>query len=312
MIRAMNRTLLALLLAAAFAWGSPAEAQTGPLAAPRFGRAKTVCKVEDRRFTESSGLAVSRRDPDLFWTHNDSGGEPEVYAFDRSGAVRGVVRLSGARAVDWEDMASFQRKKKPYLLVADVGDNDFRRGTYQLYVLPEPKLRGAEPVDQALALTLEFRYPDGPRNCEAVAVDGDAGTIYLATKDTRAKRSEVFSLALPKRTPKGPVEATPIAELPLRLVTAMDLSPDGRRAVVITYSTAYFYERGEEEDWGAAFGRGHLGQRRLPRRKQGESVTYGAEGRSLYLTSEYLPMPLFELPAEDAPAEAGNGASDGD
>ena len=34
-----------------------------------------IATLEDRRITESSGVVASRRNPDLFWTHNDSGDE---------------------------------------------------------------------------------------------------------------------------------------------------------------------------------------------------------------------------------------------
>ena len=78
----------------------------------------------------------------------------------------------------------------------------------------------------------------------------------------------------------------------------MDVSPNGRRAVVLTYGNAFEYMRGEDETWGEAFSR-------KPReivvleRVQGESICYGADGKTLYLTSEKLPTPLIEVPVLD-------------
>ena len=46
-----------------------------------------------REVPEASGLAVSRRQPGLLWTHNDSGHDTELFAVDSSGAVQGRVRL---------------------------------------------------------------------------------------------------------------------------------------------------------------------------------------------------------------------------
>jgi hypothetical protein len=40
----------------------------------------------------------------------------------------------------------------------------------------------------------------------------------------------------------------------------------------------------------------------MPLRRQGESICYGPDGRSLYLTSEKLPTPLIEIPARAEPA----------
>src|SRR3989441_942792 len=57
------------------------------------------------RVRESSGVAVSRAHRGVLWTHNDSGDDTYVYATDLAGTDRGVVRIRGARAVDWEDIA---------------------------------------------------------------------------------------------------------------------------------------------------------------------------------------------------------------
>jgi hypothetical protein len=75
----------------------------------------------------------------------------------------------------------------------------------------------------------------------------------------------------------------------------MDISPDGMRAVVLTYGDAYEYAREKGETWARAFSR----EPRLikaPVRRQGESVCYGTDGRNLYLTSENAHQPLWEIP----------------
>src|SRR5439155_7112130 len=56
------------------------------------------------RVRESSGIAVSRAHRGVLWTHNDSADDAYVYATDLAGTDRGVVRIRGARAVDWEDI----------------------------------------------------------------------------------------------------------------------------------------------------------------------------------------------------------------
>ena len=76
----------------------------------------------------------------------------------------------------------------------------------------------------------------------------------------------------------------------------MDVSPDGRRAVVLSYGDAYEYFRRPEEDWAAAFARGPR-LLPMPERQQGEAIGYGADGRSLYLTSEKRPTPLWVVPS---------------
>ena len=104
-----------------------------------------------------------------------------------------------------------------------------------------------------------------------------------------------------QRTPKKKaLVARRIATLAIPLVTAMDVSPDGRRAVVLTYGNAYEFVRSENEDWAAAFAR-EPRPIRMPLRIQGESICYGPDGKTLYLTSEKLPTPLWEVPVAEEP-----------
>jgi len=74
----------------------------------------------------------------------------------------------------------------------------------------------------------------------------------------------------------------------------MDVSPDGRRMVLLTYGDAFEFQRGEEETWSAALKR-RPRKLTMPLRLQGESLCYGSDGRTLYLTSEKLPTPLWEV-----------------
>jgi hypothetical protein len=61
-----------------------------------------------RALHEASGFAASRRTPELLWVHNDRGSRPVLYAVSPDGTLRGVVRVTGAAATDWEDLASFE------------------------------------------------------------------------------------------------------------------------------------------------------------------------------------------------------------
>ena len=77
--------------------GTKADAATA-------GRMRAA-QLEERAVRESSGIAASRRNAGLYWTHNDSGDGPFLYAFDRAGTKRGVWRVAGAKSDDWEDLA---------------------------------------------------------------------------------------------------------------------------------------------------------------------------------------------------------------
>jgi hypothetical protein len=255
-----------------------------------YGPPRQIAMLANKDISESSGLALSFRQPDLFWTHNDSGDTPRLFAFGRSGEHRGFCRLKDVEASDWEDMASFERDGKSWLLLADVGDNGRRRKTCQLYLCEEPSLT----VSATVARRIEFRYENGSHNCESMAVDATQDIVLLTTK-VYGPVCRVFQLTLPKQSTTEPFVAEQIAAISVPVTVAMDVSPDGLRAIVLTYGDAFEFSRKAGESWREAFGRPPQ-QITMPTRRQGETICYGRDGRSLYLTSERVPTPLWEVP----------------
>lgn len=272
-----------------------------------YGDGRELGQLANREIGESSGVAASRTRPGVFWTHNDSGGQPKVFALGMKGEDLGDYMVQGATATDWEDIASFSLgKKKSYLLIADVGDNNARRSFCTLYLVREPganaKLAkaGSLPVD----MRVDFTYEDGPRNCESVAVDPVRGEIILVSK-TADPTCKAYVLQLPRSSHVKNAVAKSIGTLSIPTTTAMDISPDGLRAMVLTYGDAFEYTRGAGEDWKAAFAR-QPRTIRMPARAQGESLCYGLDGQKLYLTSEKIPCPLLEVaPVSGKPAGGG-------
>jgi hypothetical protein len=235
-------------------------------------------------------MAVSRRVSGVFWTHNDSGGEPQIFAFDKKGQLLTSCSVTGAVAVDWEDMASFKLGGTPYLLLGDVGDNRRQRNNHKLYILEEP---ATDQKSATLKNTIKFTYDDGPHDCEAVGVDTTSKTILLCTK-VLGLTCEIFQLELTLTNGHSQV-AKSIAKPAIAAVTSMDISPDGRRAILLTYGDAFEFVRREDETWTTAFS--HAPRTiHMPERKQGEAICYGEDGQTLYLTSEQLPTPLWEVP----------------
>jgi len=268
-----------------------------------YGQARKLADLASGAITESSGLACGRVNKNVFWTHNDSGDKPRLFAFGPHGEELAVVSVTGAQSRDWEDMASFSQNGKHFLLVADVGDNNAKRETCALYVVPEPVLdtsKKSKVISVAPSQTIRFSYEDGPHNCESASIDPQTSIIYLVSKEN-GNSCKVYSLPMPKRESKKTVVAKPIATLDIPTTTAMDISANGLRAIVLTYGHAFEYRRGPKESWDHGFARP---PRRIlmPRRVQGESISYGTDGKTIYLTSECKnkdssnPSPLLEVP----------------
>jgi hypothetical protein len=249
---------------------------------------------------ETSGLGASRLSPELLWTHDDSGGAPELYARDTQGHRRGTLRLAGVENKDWEDIAAFQSDGHAWLLVADVGDNDAKRESVRLHLVAEPapaQLRADTTLTVRPAYSLRIRYEDGPRDCEAVAVDAVGRQIYLLTKrDTPARLYR-----LPLAQAEGVVVARHVVNVPklegatevdfllkgllgrkLNWPTALDFSADGRAALVLTYGAVLVFERKDQEAWPNAFQREPV---RLPFHglRQAEGACFSADGRAIFV-----------------------------
>lgn len=282
----------------------PAAAAATDAAAFAYGEARSLCELDAAEVVESSGVACSRLVEGRWWTHNDSGDEPRLFAFDREGATR-AFDVTGAKADDWEDLCSFEKDGKGWLLIGDTGDNKSKRKGVTLYLVEEP--RSLPPPDAtgtsvAVARRLQVRYEDGAHDCEGVAVDPVSEKVLLVTKVRSGEvRPAIYFVALGAllgAPVEGPAVAKRLADLPAPvplLTTALDVSPDGLRLVVLSYGDAYGFSRTKDEHWDAALARAPV-RIQLPRRGQGEALCFGRDGRTLYLTSEGQPCPVWELP----------------
>jgi len=263
----------------------------------------------DRRLDEVSGLAASRRHPGVLWLHNDGGDGARLYATGLRGQLRAVLEIEGVANTDWEDLAAFALDGRPYLLVADTGDNGGLRRTLQLHVVGEPA-RLADAGTTPPAWSIAFRWPDGARDCEAVAVDTVRGQVLLVSK----KRHPAELFALPLRPDGDGVQvATRLGELagipqasaqerradPARArlrgqVTAADVSPDGRTLAVLTYDHVLLYRRRGSESWARAVARPPR-VHPLTLLPQAEALGWAVDGHALYAAGEFIPAPLLLL-----------------
>ncbi|GHT42618.1 hypothetical protein FACS189437_10600 [Bacteroidia bacterium] len=145
---------------------------------------------------ESSGLEYCRG---KLWTHNDSGGEPEIYAINpATGAITQTIILQGITNVDWEDLAS----DGYYLYIADTGNNvNGSRTNLAIYKinLDDIPQTGDGTIPSDKIETIRFYYPEQGLNptptsnnntsydCEAILIRND--NIHLFTKDWISEKS---------------------------------------------------------------------------------------------------------------------------
>lgn len=254
-----------------------------------------VGSIVDGRVNELSGMVASQTHPGVYWIHNDSDDTPRLFAIFQTGQVIGEVRVQGASADDWEDIAlgAGPDPGKSYLYIADTGNNDLTRSTLSVYRIEEPELPHLRPghlLTSAPATAIPFEYPDGTWNCEALVADPTTPDLLLITK--KSGPAGVYRFPVPHGT-TSPQTLLRLGEIdPGDLVTAADVTRDGQRALVRTYSEIFEFTR----DAGAPFSEIFDGDfRTLPDANaefKSESICFDATDREYLTSNEGNPAPI--------------------
>jgi hypothetical protein len=275
--------------------------------------APALIRLQARRLlVENSAAALSHTQPGVFFTVNDSGNDPLLFALDTTGADRGVWRVIGATDVDWEATSVGPCRAVPVdcVYIGDTGDNFEQRTSRVIYRVREPAARAAGFTGAIIPQALQYRYADGPHDVEAMYVAPN-GDTFLITKrprlDAAGRRRPalVFRLAADAWTGNGPVEAELVDSLPIvpgsapmRLITDASLSLDARNLAVRTYAQIYTFAT--DSLTGRVRGAIPSGVCNIIAldRWPGEGITWFGRSGKLLLTSEGRdsPMQVVECP----------------
>ena len=143
--------------------------------------------LESKDLDEVSGIQSG--EGGLFFLHNDEG-KPSVYIADSQGHHLGKPAISEAKNRNWEDITRVPGENGPLLVLGDIGDNLSRHKSIKLYFVtqPRPMADGTYAKKIDLLHKLELRYPDGARDCEAMAYDSVSKMLLFLSKRDRPPR----------------------------------------------------------------------------------------------------------------------------
>lgn len=238
---------------------------------------------------EASGLV--RGSGNFWWSHNDSGDGPFLYAIDPKGKLLGKVEVRGARNIDWEELTAGpclgRSFKERCLYIGDIGDNSAQRDDAVIYVVREPTPT-SQKVD--LLVTLPIRYAEGPANSEAFVYDVPEKQFLIFTKE-RNGFGRVYARSLNQaQSPLKQVGEVDLARRARgdRVITGAALSQDGRTLLLRSYMNAFRWFRGPHESWSEVLT--HF-PTAIPLRPepQGEAIAFGPQDQDFYTTSEKVP-----------------------
>lgn len=257
-----------------------------------------VGPIGEPALVELSGLAASRAHPGVLYAHNDSGDTARFFALSTAGNALGEFQLSGATAIDWEDLAVGPCGGPSCVYLGDIGDNLRRRTDYAVYRVAEPDVEASAPVGVVVLPAFErlaFAYPLGEKNnAETLLVHPVTGRLYVATKEPTGQPSRLFRFpAAPSTT--APSELELVGTLPVPTptdaqLTAGAVSPCGDRLLLRMYNRLVELTVPAGQPFEAVLGATPV---TVPSatEDQGEAVAWSADGRGYFTSSEVVVHP---------------------
>ena len=291
----------------AWIWSVAAPAVAAPPNCTEWGEPSLLATCDDcPRIDESSGVVPAMHREGVWFTHNDAGGDPDLYAFDATGVHLETHSVTGGGFRDWEDIATGPCpagvEAETCIYIGDVGDNSETREEVDIWVVAEPEAGETAPV----VASWRLRYPAAPHDCEAVVVHPCTGQIYLLTKE-RDGEPAVFRVPLRPTGPDAAVDLELVATFSRTwfgdsgLLTGADWSVAGDRLAVRTYDGGWIWQTDPADPdahWGTP-----PDPIPIDVEGQGESIAFHPDGGVL-TTTERTPMRIVHLPCA-ASEEAG-------
>lgn len=271
---------------------------------PNFTDMVDLGLIENDDLSEASGIAMSRKNPDVLWAHNDSGDLARIFALNTKGKNLGVYTIDGIANRDWEDIAvgPGPAEGQQYIYIGEIGDNLGAYNTKYIYRIAEPTVNANQaPVDiKITAEKIAFKYPDGNRDAETLMVDPITKDIYVVSK--KEANVIVYRAPYPQSTTDTMILER-VATIELSAIVGGDISPSGFEILLKTYSGIYYWYRSPSKSLWEAFQNKPLIVPYSPE-PQGEAVCWKSDSMGYYTLSEELlgiPAHLYYYPRLDPP-----------
>ena len=236
---------------------------------------------------ESSGLINL---DGKIWTHNDSGGQPELYEINKQdGSILRTVVIQDATNVDWEDLAFDSN----WVYIGDFGNNSGSRTDLKVYRVSRGDLAFSNSVS---AEVINYSYSDQTSwdphpnqtdfDCEGFIAYQDS--LYLFSKDWVDHKTRVYQLSNQPGTYIAQYRSTFDVQ---GLITAAEMLPSDA-LVLQGYSTllspfTWLFQQFP----GTGFFQGESIKLSWTNKAQTEGIAY-ADSNGVYVTSEKAPSPL--------------------
>lgn len=207
-----------------------------------FHEGKNLYKIKrigklPSKIQETSGLALGSKKGTL-WTQNDSGNPAELFEIESSGKIIHQLKLPKLNNTDWEDLA---QDDKGHIFIADIGNNGNQRKDLTIYKVQINSPEIFEKILFSYANQTAFPPPPDQQNFDCEAVVWHQNKLYLFSKNRSKTNRFVKLYTLPDSA--GSYVATPQDSVYSKaMVTAADVSPDGKTLALLTYGKILLFD----------------------------------------------------------------------
>ena len=240
-----------------------------------FGQEVSLNKIGYVPEPVSECSGVAKLPSGNFAMINDSGNEPEVFIVDHSGKLLKTFYLPDVCNIDWEELAY----DEGHLYIGDFGNNANERKDLAILkyaVSDSDELSRLEIIKFQYADQKEF--PPGKRkmNYDLEAMIHTNDSIFIFTKNrTKPFDGYTYLYGMPDVAGSYTVERidsfkTGVGEKDFWWIAGADLSPNGRRLVLLGYDKMWIFYDFKNSDF---FGGKHE-VLAFPSLSQKESVTF--------------------------------------
>ncbi|MCK5050410.1 MAG: hypothetical protein KAS53_01630 [Candidatus Cloacimonetes bacterium] len=276
---------------------------------PNFSPQEDLGLLELDEIDEASGLVASRMYANVFWTFNDSDGDPVIYALNSSGEHLGIYAIDGITNRDWEDIAiGGGPDNSQYIYIGDIGDNDSQYDTKYIYRFEEPTVScNQSPVYETIygAETISVQYPDGNHDAETLMHDPLTNDLYIISKRMQPSptgHDNIYYAEFPQSTSivvimeeVGELDYPPALDLFGGLyygATGGEISPLGDEILIKTYTHVYHWKRHQNQTIGETL-QNDYNSVTYTLEPQGEAICWEPHCNGYYTVSEE-PTPSYQ------------------
>jgi len=268
---------------------------------PQFDEPHWVGSINTTKITEASGIAVSRINPGVLYTHND-GNAGKIYAITTDAQL--LATFDPSKTVDDTEDIAIGPGPNPgtsYIYFGDLGSNTASRDKVRVLRMPEPTVDlswAQNPVSRNLnnVEVFSLAYPDGKYNAETLMIDGNLGELFIVTKQTALARIYRARLSSLTTGQDNPLEF--VGEISFSIASGGDISADGRYIAIRNESFALLWvkqptQSAAEALFGESTALPLVGK---PGEPNGEAIGFTPDSSGYYTLSEGQEQPLFFFP----------------